>query len=125
MTRRIVLTSLVIVACIAWDHAAKLLAKRYLISGETLSFAADTVRLQYAENTGAFLGLGSSLPKPWRHVVFTVLVALLWLALLFYTLITRALATDHALLLLLICGGGISNLIAGSTGKLKRPCNNK
>lgn len=111
MTRRIIFTLLVIVACTVCDQATKLLAKRYLIAGETISFAADTVRLQYAKNTGAFLSLGSSLPDPWRHLVFTVLVALFLLGLLFYTLFNGALATNHALFLSLICAGGISNLI--------------
>ena len=111
MTRRIILALLVIAACIASDQATKLLAKRYLIPGETISFAADTVRLQYAENSGAFLSLGSSLSEPWRHLVFTVLVGLFLLGLLFYTLFNGALATNHALFLSLVCAGGISNVI--------------
>jgi signal peptidase II len=111
MTRRIILALLVIAACIASDQATKLLAKRYLIPGETISFAADTVRLQYAENSGAFLSLGSSLSEPWRHLVFTFLVGLFLLGLLFYTLFNGALATHHALFLLLVCAGGISNVI--------------
>lgn len=66
---------------------------------------------QYAENTGAFLSLGSSLPDPWRRVLFTLLVALLLLVLLLYTLFGRTLPANHALVLALICAGGISNLI--------------
>ena len=111
MTRRIILALLVIAACIASDQATKLLAKRYLIPGETISFAADTVRLQYAENSGALLSLGSSLSEPWRHLVFTFLVGLFLLGLLFYTLFNGALATNHALFLSLVCAGGISNVI--------------
>ncbi len=111
MTRRIFLVLSVIVALTICDQATKLLAKRHLTPGGMISFAADTLRLQYAENTGAFLSLGSTLPEPWRHLVFTVLVALFLLALLFYMLFGRALPTNHALVLSLICAGGMSNLI--------------
>jgi signal peptidase II len=111
MRRRITLVLSVIVAFIVCDQSTKELAKRHLRPGETISFAADTVRLQYAENTGAFLSLGSSFPEPWRHILFTFLAGLLLLALLFYTLFGRTLPANHALVLALICAGGISNLI--------------
>jgi signal peptidase II len=111
MARRIILVLSVIAAFIVCDQSTKELAKRHLPRGEPISFAADTVRLQYAENTGAFLSLGSSFPEPWRHILFTFLVGLLLLALLFYTLFGRTLRTNHALVLALICAGGMSNLI--------------
>jgi signal peptidase II len=33
---------------------------------------ADTIRLEYVENTGGFLGLGGDLPAAWRTALFTV-----------------------------------------------------
>src|SRR5882672_3963724 len=71
--RRLFLVLLVIATCIICDQATKLIAKRYLQPGAIFSFAGDMFRLQYAENTGAFLSLGSSLPESWRHITFTVL----------------------------------------------------
>ena len=44
MTRRIILALLVIAASIASDQATELLAKRYLILGETISLASDTMQ---------------------------------------------------------------------------------
>ena len=70
--RRLFLVLLVIATCIVCDQATKLIAKRYLQPGAIFSFAGDMFRLQYAENTGAFLSLGSSLPESWRHITFTV-----------------------------------------------------
>jgi lipoprotein signal peptidase len=34
------------------------------------SFLADTFRLEYSENTGAFLSLGADWPRPLRTAVF-------------------------------------------------------
>ena len=96
---------------IVTDQATKWLAKKYLAPDGLFSFAGDTFRLQYAENSGAFLSLGSSLPEPWRHLVFTVFVAIFLLALLAFLFFSRSLAQELAILLALICTGGLSNLI--------------
>ena len=101
----------IILICVAIDQATKWLAKKYLAPDGFISFAGDIFRLQYAENTGAFLSLGSSLPQPWRHIVFTVLVGLFLLALLAYVLSNRTLADTYRAWLSLVCGGGLSNLI--------------
>lgn len=110
-SRQIIVTLSVILFCIALDQATKMVAKAYLRPDAVISLFGDFFRLQYAENTGAFLSLGSSLPEPWRHTVFTVLVAVFLLALLLYTLFNRTLATNHSVCLSLVCAGGISNLI--------------
>ena len=101
----------IISTCIAFDQMTKWLAKRYLAPDGFFSFAGDTFRLHYAENTGAFLSLGSGLPDPWRHVVFTVLVGVFLLALLAYLCFSRSLPWRYAACLALVCGGGASNLI--------------
>jgi signal peptidase II len=100
-----------IAACLAVDQTTKWLAKKYLAPDGFISFAGDTFRLQYAENIGAFLSLGSSLPEPWRYVVFMVLVAVFLLSLLAYVVFSRTLTTDYAVCLSLVCGGGFSNLV--------------
>ena len=101
----------IVSVCITVDQITKWLAKKYLAPDGFLSFAGDTVRLQYAENTGAFLSLGSSLPEPWRHRVFTVFVGIFLLALLAYLYFNRGLPREYVACLALVCGGGLSNLI--------------
>jgi len=93
------------------DQATKLIAKRYLWPNGFYSYAGDIFRLQYAENSGAFLGLGATLPDPWRHLVFTVLVGVFLLALLVYLLRAYALAKFPTICLSFVCAGGLSNLI--------------
>ena len=109
--RRIFLVLLVNAACIVCDQATKLVAQRYLQPGAIFSFAGDVFRLQYAENTGAFLSVGASLPESWRHITFTVLVGIFLAALFLYTIFSSTLAPSQIFCLSLLCGGGLGNLI--------------
>lgn len=68
-----------IVATIACDRATKQVATETLAGSPGRSFLADTVRLEYVENSGAFLGLGAEWPAPVRTALFTVGNALLLL----------------------------------------------
>ena len=98
-------------SCVAIDQVSKFVAKQYLDPGDLYSFASDTFRLQYAENSGAFLGLGATLPDPWRHLIFTVLVGVFLLWLLVYLLRSTELTSLATVCLSLVCAGGLSNLI--------------
>jgi signal peptidase II len=53
----------VLTTCIGCDQITKRIASEKLRVVPSMSFVGDTVRLQYAENTGAFLGLGHTLPR--------------------------------------------------------------
>ncbi len=101
----------IVLTCVGCDQATKTLATRHLAGGETLSFLGGTVRLEYAENTGSFLGLGSSLPSVVRFWVFTVLVGVGLFALLVYLIRARRLRRGQAVLLGLIFAGGLGNLL--------------
>jgi signal peptidase II len=98
-------------ACVGCDQATKLAAKTYLRPDGFFSFAADTLRLQYAENSGAFLSLGATLPEPWRHLLLTVMVGILLLGLLAYLILSRELTPLGRSCLAFICAGGMSNLV--------------
>ena len=50
----IIVVFLVLFCCVGCDQATKAAARKYLPRNEALSFAGDTLRLQYAENKGAF-----------------------------------------------------------------------
>lgn len=78
---------------------------------EILSFAHDTLRLQYAENIGAFLSIGSSLPETVRGPLFTVGIGAILFGMLGYLMFVPALPRATAISLSLVAGGGLSNLI--------------
>ena len=107
---KILLVLFTLTLCVGCDQTAKSIAQSHLSRTEVVSLAGDTLRLQYAENKGAFLNLGSELPPVWRALIFTtgtaVVVGLLLLYLLFSTTTTQL----TLVALSLICGGGLSNL---------------
>jgi signal peptidase II len=85
MTARILLR-LVLVGCvvatIGCDRLTKRIAADRLAGSPGRSFLADTVRLEYAENTGGFLSLGEQLPPALRRAVFVGGTGVLLLVLL-------------------------------------------
>jgi signal peptidase II len=69
---RLVLVAAMLIACVGCDQTTKSLAREHLQGRGIASFFDDTLRLQYAENPGAFLSLGESLPHRWKTAVFIV-----------------------------------------------------
>ena len=67
-------------ATIGCDRVTKHVAATTLSGESSRSFLAGTFRLEYAENTGAFLGLGANWPAPVRTAVFGVGNGLLLIA---------------------------------------------
>jgi lipoprotein signal peptidase len=61
----------IILGCVGCDQLTKAVARDHLHPQETISLLNDTVRLQHAENPGAFLSLGDELPSHVRRIVFT------------------------------------------------------
>ncbi|MEW5851205.1 MAG: signal peptidase II [Myxococcota bacterium] len=94
--------------CIGCDQATKRAAEQSLAGSAPISFVGDVFRLQYAENTGAFLGMGGNLDPRLRFWAFTILVAVLLLGALWWGL-TAPLSRTRVLALAAILGGGWSN----------------
>lgn len=114
MRNRVLLLLLLLSGCVGCDQVSKRAASEWLSGAERLSYLADTVRLTYAENHGAFLGLGASWAEPVRWWVFTILSALLVLGALVYAVRQMVLSRREwkpALALGLVAAGGIGNLI--------------
>jgi signal peptidase II len=105
-----ILLAAAIVLTIGCDRVTKHVATATLAGTPGRSFLADTVRLQYAENTGGFLGLGSDLHPELRTVLFTTATGLMLLAMSVAAVRWRA--GGAALLgLTLFIAGGVSNWI--------------
>ena len=109
--KKLQLLSLVLVACVIFDQSTKYIAKHYLEGRGEYSYIGDTFRLVYSENTGAFLGLGASLPERVRTFIFSGLVALFLAGFLVYTIRSTNVTKTGFIASALIIGGGLSNLI--------------
>jgi signal peptidase II len=100
-----------IVLCVACDQMTKELAKLHLPKTKVLSFAGDTLRLDYTENRGAVLSFEYCLPEEWRGPVLTNAVAISLGVLIGYLLFSSGLRALPVTALSLICGGTLSNLL--------------
>jgi signal peptidase II len=109
--RRLLVIFAVLVCCVGCDQATKAIAKAHIPAQPPWSYLGDTVRLQLAHNTGAFLSLGASLPDKWRQGLLSAGVACVLLALLAYALIAKSMRPRVLLGLALVIAGGFSNLI--------------
>ena len=99
-----------IVTTIGCDRVTKHAAATTLSGGPSRSFLADTFRLEYVENTGAFLNLGADWPLPVRTAVFGLGNGLLLMALAVAAMRWRF--SGPALLgVALFIAGGASNLL--------------
>jgi signal peptidase II len=104
-----IVISLLLVGC---DRLTKQLAKDYLRNKEPISYLNNAVRLEYVENTGAFLSWGSDWSDTtsfWILTIFPLAVLLI----LFIVLLRRMkkLPFTEIAALLLIFSGGTGNLI--------------
>jgi signal peptidase II len=104
----------VLVTTVGCDQVTKLGAIRWLaepMPRPTYTYLGDMVRIQYAENTGAFLGLGSWFSEEVRFWIFTVFTAALLVALAIYLWRGKNLLRSDILALSLLLAGGVGNLI--------------
>jgi signal peptidase II len=108
---RSVRVALVLVGCVGCDQIAKAAAREYLPGSGVHSYLGDTFRLQFAQNPGAFLSLGASLPQPLRYEGFTLAVGALVVALLGWALLSSRLRWRERLAITAIGAGGLGNLI--------------
>ncbi len=113
MTRftRCALVALVLISCVGCDQMAKSAARHYLPGTGVHSFLSDTFRLEYAQNPGAFLSLGESLPPAVRHDSLILGVGVFVLGLLAWAMTSARLTWLQRVAIAAMGAGGGSNLI--------------
>jgi signal peptidase II len=99
----------VMITTFGCDRVTKHLASVALSGAPVQSYLADTVRLEYAENTGAFLSLGATLPESVRKTVLASATSLVLIGTIFMAIKLRWSAAP-LFGLALIFSGGASNL---------------
>lgn len=93
-------------ATIGCDRITKHLATSALSDAPGRSYLSGLVRLEYAENTGAFLGLGADLPESSRFLLFTVATGLMLLGLIVVTIRYRWAGWSLVGAAMFVAGGG-------------------
>jgi signal peptidase II len=113
MTRitRCALVALVLISCVGCDQIAKSAARFYLPGTGVHSYLSDTLRLEYAQNPGAFLSLGESLPAAVRYDGLILGVGAFVLGLLAWAMTSTRLSWLQRVALAAMGAGGGSNLI--------------
>jgi signal peptidase II len=108
--RHIVILVVIAVLVIGLDQATKALAVAYLKESH-FSFWGDTIRFYYAENTGAWGGLGDSAPPLVRMLLLTVLPSFVLIGFMVHLLRDPAIKMIVVYALGFIVSGGTGNII--------------
>ncbi len=109
--KRLTVLAAIVAACVGCDQTTKTAARSYLAGRGVLSYLGDTFRLQLAENPGAFLSLGASLPPSTRALVFTSGTAVVLAGVLLYAVLGARIRALQLAALALVVAGGVGNLI--------------
>lgn len=103
------LTTLVFIGC---DHVTKDLAKEHLKNKPAISYLNNTIKLVYAENTGAALNFGDNLPKAASFWLLSILPLIVLTGLCIYTIRqSREMSMMKLFSFALIISGGLGNII--------------
>ena len=108
---RFSLVILILLSCVGCDRATKNVARGELASSPPLSLLNDSVRFEYVENSGAFLGLGSNLPGEGRFLLLVIFAGISLLLTLVYIATVHTSNLMALIGLSLLAGGGAGNLI--------------
>ncbi|MBN2442822.1 MAG: signal peptidase II [Spirochaetales bacterium] len=106
----IVLVVLTVMINIALDQGTKYLARENIKNHGRINVIHTFFILQYAENDGGFLGLGSGIPQPFKTIVLIIFPVIMVTGLLIYLIIGKNLTLLHIVSISCILGGGISNI---------------
>ena len=108
---RCAMVALVLISCVACDQTSKSVARQYLPGTGIHSYFGDTFRLEYAQNSGAFLSLGDSLPPAVRYDALVIGVGAFLTVLMAWAVLSACLSGSVRIAIAAIGAGGASNLI--------------
>ena len=107
---RLILILLIIALNIGCDQITKKMARNQIQYHETIEIIGQNLILTKVENTGAFLGVGSSLSPTLNLIILKLLPTIVMTVLLIYILRNQRLSMISLYGLSFILGGGIGNL---------------
>ncbi len=108
---RIVALSAIVLVLVGCDQATKVYAVKNLKGQPPKSYLADTVRIHYVENPGAFLGMGGQLDPNLKFWVLTMPTALILVWVIAFVFSSKSIDRWTFIALAMIAAGGIGNSI--------------
>ncbi len=109
---RLLIFGLLLLVLVGCDRVSKEIARDQLKGKPAISYMHDTFRLDYTENTGAFLGLGARLPRFINLLLFRGLPLIVLLSIAVYVLRKRNEMSVYVFLaFILVLSGGFGNII--------------
>tara|TARA_R110002124_G_scaffold96537_3_gene241330 strand:- start:4348 stop:4845 length:498 start_codon:yes stop_codon:yes gene_type:complete len=109
LKRNLFIVSL-IVFNIAIDQISKVLVRANFEYGEIKSLVGDKFIMQYVENKGAFLGMGSDMNDTLKLIFLLILPTLVLGYVIYYIIKTKELDRLSLIAFCCIIGGGIANV---------------
>ncbi|MDR1097426.1 MAG: signal peptidase II [Tannerella sp.] len=104
------IVAVIILFTVGCDQLSKHIVRQKVEYGTQISVIGDCVTLTKVENTGAFLGLGNSIPRPlYRLLMIIMPLAVIGYA-LFYLIKKETLSGLMLVAISLIMGGGLGNI---------------
>jgi signal peptidase II len=111
-TKRLLFVCSIVAVCVVLDHATKFAAIYFLRdTGAVYRVLGEYFQLLYAENRGAFLSLGATLPDGIRAMVLTGLNLVILACVLAFLAVRRYLPLVAIWAMALLLAGGIGNII--------------
>ena len=110
LLERTILIIVIIIVSIATDFWSKELTRDKLEYHQTVDVIGDFFVLVKVENTGAFLGMGSSLTEIQRWILLIILPVIVLFSVCWYLFKNQSLNLRITWALALIIGGGMGNI---------------
>lgn len=107
---KIILVSLITIVLVLLDQWTKSLAVVHLKNTEPIYYWGGVFQLLYAENPGAFLGMGGGWSRSVRFIIFGVAVSL-GLAFMLWSIIKNKISLTEVVAYSFILSGGVGNVI--------------
>jgi len=101
---------IILIVVVALDQWTKVLAIDFFKGKPAIIYLNGLFQFIYAENPGAFLGMGGSFSKSLRFIVFGLFV-LVGLIAMFWSILKNKMYTKDLLAYSFILAGGIGNVI--------------
>lgn len=109
-TRNLIIILLVI-SSICCDQVSKSIVRKNVGYNTQINLLSDYVILTKVENTGAFLGLGDSIPRPWYIILMIILPILVIAYIIYYIFKKDSYSVLTVAGISLLIGGGLGNIV--------------